>query len=262
MTEQNFSDETLMAFADGELQSPVRESVQRAIDADNDIAARVAMFMESGTSAKKALAPLLEEPVPDALLERVTAMVDADASNRKTDTGQVIPFTSRIVPPAGFEAGRWIAPIAASVALMVGAVAGYVIGTSDGNTPTALQMAALDRADIAGALNTVPSGKDVVLADMGDRFRAIATYKDANGTICREFEVDHKDQSTVVAVACKPNTIWKVQFSVVAGQAGSGYAPASSLESLEAYLTATGAGEPLTPEAEAKLLEAKSAGVQ
>ncbi|MEM9107199.1 MAG: anti-sigma factor, partial [Pseudomonadota bacterium] len=85
--------------------------------------------------------------------------------------------------------------------------------------------------------------------------RAIASYRDAVETLCREFEVDRTDNSTIVAVACRADTQWEYRFTVVAGQTNSGYAPASSLEALDAYLNAVGASDPLSPEDEAAALQ-------
>ena len=115
-------------------------------------------------------------------------------------------------------------------------------------------MDVVDRPAIVTALGTVASGDEQDLGSEG-RFRAIASYRDAGGSLCREFEVDHTDQTTIVAIACRPDTQWEYRFTVVAGQNNSGYAPASSLEALDAYLTAVGAGEPLSPEAEAATLK-------
>jgi hypothetical protein len=63
-----------------------------------------------------------------------------------------------------------------------------------------------------------------------------------------------------VAVACHGGGAWDVPFTVAAGQADGGYAPASSLEALDAYLAAVGAGPPLEPAAEREALSAVPGG--
>jgi hypothetical protein len=99
----------------------------------------------------------------------------------------------------------------------------------------------------------VPAGQEIALA-AGGRFRAIATFRDDNGDLCREFELDSADRSTVVSVACNTAGEWRVSFAVTAPGDAGGYAPASSTEALDAYLRAIEAGEPLTSEEEAEAL--------
>ena len=252
MIELNFSDETLMAFADGELDGETRIAVETAMTRDPAIAERIAQFTESRARAKAALGPLLDEPVPDALRERVAAMVEAGSAETAReaadeDKGRVITFVARRAP-------RFALPLAASVALVVGAVAGYVAAPSIDDRASELAVAGFDRPGIAGALDTVASGVQTALGDAGDRLRAISTYRNSAGALCREFEVDHADRTTVVAVACRADRNWAVQFAVVAGQAESGYAPASSLEALDAYLRAADADTPMSLEEEAAAL--------
>jgi hypothetical protein len=49
-----------------------------------------------------------------------------------------------------------------------------------------------------------------------------------------------------VAIACKKDETWKIQFAVISSPMETGYAPASSLEAVEAYMLAIGAGPALT----------------
>ena len=82
--------------------------------------------------------------------------------------------------------------------------------------------------------------------------RTIATFTDASATLCREFEVD--GPLTTVAVACRNGAEWRVAIAIDAPPANDGYAPASSLAALDAFLGSIDAGPPLPPEAEAEAL--------
>ena len=57
-----------------------------------------------------------------------------------------------------------------------------------------------------------------------------------------------------MSVACRSGDEWRVSFAVVAPGDAGGYAPASSAEALDAYLSAIEAGEPLSAEDEAEAL--------
>lgn len=251
MTASKYSDETLMAFVDGELEPGIRDAIETQMQQDEQLAARIAQLAESRARAREALAPLLTEPLPDALKARVEALLDGEEGTSLEDRSEVVAF--KRPPPAPRRMSTWRAlPIAASLVLVAGA-AGLVIGMSQTRTPSGLNVASLDRGALTTALNSVAAGAE---SDFGqsERFRAIASFMNANGALCREFEVDHADRTTVVAVACRAAEAWEVQFAVLAGQTNEGYAPASSLEALNAYLTVVGAGEPMSPEAEAEAL--------
>jgi hypothetical protein len=100
----------------------------------------------------------------------------------------------------------------------------------------------------------VPSGERTNVA--GGQFVAIASFRTADGDLCREFEFDAADRTTLVSVACRDGAAWDLRLAVVAPSAdASGYAPASSMETLDAYLMAIGADAPLSAEEEAAAIE-------
>lgn len=253
MSETSFSDEMLMAFADGELDPHTREKIELALETDDALVDRLAVFIETRSAAREAMDPLLSEPVPDELIANVKAMIDAHDSERQPEN--VVPFAPPAKPESNTAKSSWAVPLAASIALAVGGFAGFVIGTSGNNDQGATQMSMHVHKGLVEALNSVPSGEETTFDGSADRFRAIASFRNSDGAFCREFEVDHVDRTSVVAVACKPEQIWKVQFTVTANiRSNENYAPASSLDALEAYLGAIGAGEALSVEEEAAAL--------
>ncbi len=123
MTKTDFSDETLMRFADGELDPKTAAEIERAMETDDELVPRVAFFLETRTAAQTALEPLLDEPVPAELTQAIEAMV---AKKKAADQGpaSVLPFRR---PPANDQvvARRWFTPIAASLTAILGGVGGY-----------------------------------------------------------------------------------------------------------------------------------------
>ena len=92
-----------------------------------------------------------------------------------------------------------------------------------------------------------------------DRLELIASFRNGDGQLCREFEFDRPGRQTIVSVACHPGSSdagsWSTQLAVLAPPSeGSGYAPASSLETLDAYLGAIHAGPPMSDDDEAVAL--------
>ncbi|HEY9347530.1 MAG TPA: hypothetical protein VIQ53_19560 [Inquilinus sp.] len=255
MTARDFDDRTLMAFADGELDDETAAAVETAMATDDDLAGRVALFLDTRVQAKDALKPLLEEPVPEALERSVRRMADEAKSRRgpTAHTGAIGP--ARRAEPSSARR-PWIMPLAASLAAVVFGLGGYLIGMGGRDAPQSLAVAGLSSPALSEALGRVPSGEDIVLAGSADRLRAVASFRDSGGVLCREFEVDSAAGSSVVSVACRADGAWSVRFAVVAPMRDGGYAPASSMEALDAYLASAGAHEPLSPEDEAAALAA------
>ncbi len=254
MTDRTFPDEMLMRFADGELDADEMAVIEKAMETDDDLVARVAMFIETKAEAQAALRPLLEEPVPEALKAAVEGMVAAkraEAAKVETAPATVVPFEAR--KQARPATRRWTLPLAASIAAAAGGLAGYFAGSGAGPVDGAVSVAGRVGAELGEALASVPASQEIALAD-GTRFRAIASFRNDLAELCREFELDGADRSTSVSVACHSGGAWAVSFMVAAAGGTDRYAPASSTEALDAYLSAIEASEPLSPEDEAAAL--------
>lgn len=275
-----FDDETLMAFADGELDDATMAKVAAAIDRDPALAERVALFAGTRRISRDAFAPLLQTPVPVALsdairanVERSRATAPRDAAGGAPVAAPVIDLSSRRAAQAAaarakpaerarpanqnrFDFGRMSAPIAASIAIVAAGLIGYMAGTGFGpaeqSAPRA-QVALMDLPGLDQALDSVASGEDAVLAGSNFPFRAISSFRDGGERLCREFEVDAAS-GAYVAVACEADEAWSVALAINVPSQTGGYTPASSLDTLDAYLTSIGAGAPLSPEDEAAAL--------
>jgi anti-sigma factor RsiW len=255
MTKADFSDEILMRFADGELDPETSARIEHALETDDDLLARLALFTETRAQTQAALKPLLDEQVPDHLVAAVQRMVDEKrAGSNKTSPADVVPFRKRA--HASPLNGKWALPIAASlVAALLGGLAGHWLSSNNGRAADGLQVAGVGGGPaLVEALTTSPAGTETRLPGSNQRFRVIATFRDSQETLCREFEVDSPDRSTVISVACHSDDQWRVSFAVVAPGNSDGYAPASSTEALDAYLAAINAGAPMSAEEEEKAL--------
>jgi anti-sigma factor RsiW len=259
MTRAEFSDETLMAFADGELDAANTEAVLEAMAEDEGLAERVALLADTRRLAKAALAPALADPVPAALESRVRAML----AQAPVEIPRVSTAVHKPAPANDNALRRWRDMAAAAcVALALGIGIGWqgsggnsggVASPSGSPSP----FAALARGDLASVLASAASGTEQNLAD-GARLRTIATFRANSGEVCREFELDGTDGRAVVAVACRADGAWDIRLAVASVQSGDGYAPASSLETLDAYLRQIEAGAPMSAEEERAALAASN----
>ncbi|AOF94349.1 hypothetical protein [Sinorhizobium sp. RAC02] len=245
MIKQEFDDETLMAFADGELDEAQSQALEEALAADDALAERLAVFLDSRRLVGDALKPLIDEPVPEALLASVRRM--AEDAQRAADKPQdnVVAFHPRPQQAAAPVARRWLMPLAASVVAAVAGVVGFSIGRMG-------PPAAGSGAEIASALDREASGKDVALDASGKVLHVIATFRDERGDVCREYEVKEPAGRTLT-IACRQQDGWTTRLALTAPSA-DGYVPASSQETIDAYLASIQAGAPLSPEEERSAL--------
>ena len=100
------SDEMLMAYADGELDSDSAGAVARAAANNSQVAARIEAFRASRQAAREAFADVLAEPPPDRLL----ATLRTGASTMGTDAAVVTLPRRRRLPMT-------MLPLAAAIVL-------------------------------------------------------------------------------------------------------------------------------------------------
>lgn len=250
MTQTDFTDEILMAYVDDELDIEMAKAVDAAVLSDSDVAKRVRLFSETRArlGALSDATPL--DPVPDALMARISATLDAA---RAEEEKKVLPF--RQVRDVKNQSWQPLA-LAASVALAVGFGAGFGVqmfvpepdGTRlnfDQPLPLAVEL----------ALNEMPTGTVLDLAE--GSLTVIGTFYNDGQELCREFEFDDATGGTRISVVCKQEDRWDTRL-IVATNARNGetYAPASSFETLDAYLVSIGASAQLSSEEEAAALRA------
>ena len=248
MATPEFTDEDLMAYADGQLPEERASALDLALSQDPSLAERLALFVETSAAAKEALAPMLDEPVPDELVANVRALAE-----KSKPSATVTPFPPRPAnSPAAPSRSFWQVPLAAGLALIVGFGAAQFTGAGD-TVDGELILAGLGSPEVIGALTSVASGEETTLTG-GERFAAIATFEDGAGALCREYELDRTTGETLVSVACHDGSDWSLRLAIAASSDSTGYAPASSLDTLDAYLTATEAGAPMSLEDEAAAL--------
>lgn len=244
MTKLEFDDETLMAFADGELDERRSLALEEALAEDETLAERLAVFLDSRRLVGDTLKPLIDEPVPEALLASVKRMAEEAREKAPAPQDNIISFRpkSQAVPVA---TRRWLVPLAASLV----AVISGVIGFSAGRLASPVSNSG---AEIAAALGREASGQDVALGADGNVLHIVATFRDAGGALCREYALKQPEKSTLT-VACREGDGWSTRLALTTPVA-EGYVPASSQETLDAYLTSIQAGAPLSAEEESKAL--------
>lgn len=224
---EKVTDEMLMAYADGELDTPEREKIALLAQADPALAARIADFSRSRAAVAGLYAPVRAEPVPPELV--------AAAMGRK---------------PAGRPAFRpWGMAAAAMLAVAAG-LGGYWTGLDRPGAPGFFE-AATGEAALA-ALAQAPSGEVVAL---GGTIEAMArgSYQTPEGP-CRLYEARGADES-LAGVACLGTEGWRV-LAATRDSGPADYRPAAEagIAALDSFLDGLGAGPDMGAEEEAALI--------
>jgi hypothetical protein len=209
--------ETLMAYADGELDPVAAKRVERAIAADPALAEQVAAHRRLRARIAGSFAPVAEAPVS----ERLTSLLKPD---------NVVPLRPRARPRFDL---RWGAAIAASLAIgiLIGPMLRPAAPVRVG--PTGL----VASGDLARALDTQ------LAATQGDApIRVIVSFRDSSGAICRTFA-----GRATSGIACREGDGWSVRRTVSgAGEARTDYRQAGSTDpALMAMAQDMMAGAPL-----------------
>lgn len=266
---QRPSDEVLLAFADGALTGEEADAVARHLETDEDARQLVDTFKRTAVLVSAAYDPVLDAPVPERLVKAASGEPAAAAPSN------VVPLRRRM---NGWpKASVYLAPLAASVLLAVGAVAGYRLAAVTPPDSKGLQLAVGPLpagAPIATILETTASNMPVTPGRAAPTSAAelmvVATFYDRNGRACREFEVTFPpngaaaDPALFAAIGCRNSEgRWSIEGAVhLAGGPSPSlgeFNPASgkSFSAIEGVLTALGAKPAITPAEEQALIESR-----
>jgi hypothetical protein len=241
MAGEEAEDEMLMRLADGELAGPDAAALRARIAAEPALAARYALFTGTREAAAAAFAPLAAQPVPDRLLAAVLA---ADRAARPPDSAKVVPLPAR-------RAASWVPlALAASVAALLAAPAGYLLGRSGGEAPMLADPLAGAHGLVVAALESTPSGSRRSAG--GATVEPLATHAVAGG-VCRDFRLERAD-AALLGIACRAAEGWRLRAGVVL-EGGPAIRPASGDHpAILAVLEQLGAAPPMDAETEAAAL--------
>lgn len=237
-----FSDETLIAYADGELDPVTRAALEAAMTDDPALAERVARHRALRTRLESAFAPILTEPVP----ERLLASARGAAAQPSSAKVVALPLRPR-APRAHWSWPQWGA-IAAS--LIVGALLSPLLPRATGDRPLVdargghmLAGGILARALSEQLASTQPAGAPV---------RIGVTFREHGGAYCRTFAL--REPGELAGLACRAQDSWRIEaLALRAAESGGAYRQAASAlpPAVAGTLADLIEGEPLDAAAEA-----------
>ncbi len=232
----SFTDEQLMAYADGELDEGARAEIAAALARDPALAARVQEHRAAREQLQAAFAPVLDEPIPD----RLTAAIDAPARTRVVDLRDAREGKTR-------GRARWSWPEWAAIA------ASLLLGVLIGLTALESRLTFVERDGSLIAAGPLERALKEQLSDGEGEHRVALSFRSRNGAFCRAF-ISRDDLS---GLACRGADGWNIHALAEAPARSAQYERASSalpagvLAAIDQWIE----GEPLTLEEEASARE-------
>ena len=201
-----FTDETLMAYADGELDESTRAQVERAIRADPVLAAKVRQHIALRQDVFRAFARTLDEPVPQRLRQVASAPKVIQLDSVRAARKQAVEARRRWSWP------EW----GAIAATLVVGVMGGVLGLKGVQSETTFAQAGANGALRAhGKLDAALTTQLASTGAPAGGVRIGVSFVGRDGQYCRTF-----DMGSAAGLACRAGGGWSIPV-LVEGQGGA-----------------------------------------
>jgi hypothetical protein len=248
---KSFSDEILMAYADGELDEVTRHAVEEAMNKDAALARRVAQHKAMRNDVFAAFTPVAEEAVPPRLAQplRQATVVSLDSVRARREAEQQAARKAT-------RGRRWSWPEWGALAamLMVGVMAGHY---GVGMLPVDQGETVASREGVLVAQGRLATALDQQLAGSGGPVRIGTSFLAQDNSYCRSFTTAQE----MSGLACKQGGAWKVQLAVQSqGKSQQGEYRQAAAEMPTQVLDAIDqriAGQPLDAKAEQEAVQRK-----
>ena len=200
-----YSDEILMAYVDGEVDSETREAVAAAALRDPGLAARIARHAALRRTIGAAYESTLGEPVPERLIAPVRRGSTTLEASPVTELGQARSLRQQRATRPWFRQ-EWTA-VAASVA--VGLAVGLLL-RNGGTSATASDLIAFDNGlpTATGLLAQALSTQLASGGERGDAVRLGISFRAKSGEYCRTFALPVREG--LAGLACREPGAWSV----------------------------------------------------
>lgn len=218
-----YTDDILMAYADGELDAPTRAEIEQAMQTDRAIAARIDQHRALRDKVFAAFAPIAQEAVPQRLHQAAHGHAELPPDVTPIDIARAAREAKKQAPA---PRRTWMQFGGIAAALVVGVMAGRQ--TTPQADIASRNGALVAQAGLADALSTqLASGAE------GD-IRIGVTFVSKDGAYCRSFT--HRQTA---GLACQQGGQWTLPVVAQGGDGQGDYRqaaatmPAAVLEAID-----------------------------
>ena len=235
-----FSDQTVMAFVDGELDDATRAALEVAMVTDLRLADRVARERRLRARLQSEFDPVLREPISERLLAA------AQGTSAKARSGNIIWL--RRIPARHWSWPQWSA-VAASLVL------GVLIAPLLRHEPTEGPLGIRDGKVLASGALAHALSEQLASNQVADApVHVGVSFLSRTGDYCRTFTL--RGKRAVAGLACREGESWRLEALKATARATSAlgeYQPAASAlpPAIEQSVDEIIVGDPLDAKAEA-----------
>jgi hypothetical protein len=203
------SDETLMAYADGELDAATRASIEAAMQEDPEIRKRVARHRALREAMRGAFSTVLDEPVPDRLIQAARGLTAATRAQTATPQSAVVNLSlarESAQQKNSATPRRW-QPAAMAASLLLGLGLGFLAWHGP--------VGALIQPGAGGGLIASAALAETLSNQLSDDRSQVSvafaglSFRDKSGDYCRTFSLSGADASS--GLACREGADWRIK---------------------------------------------------
>ncbi len=203
----NISDETLMAYVDGELDAAACAALEAALATDPALSARLARQQALIGQVRAAFDGVLDEPLPPHLLATARTAGNAAAAQRPQ------PADDRKRSGGGgvsSQYGSWPRWGALAASLIVGVLAGYIVPRQSPDGLVTENGRLIARGALANALSEQLASTP---PDETAPLRVGLSFRGRSGDYCRTFTIiGGGEQPPHAGLACREGPDWRVRI--------------------------------------------------
>jgi len=251
---KKITDEILMAYIDGELDDQKASKIREAIESDSETFRRAEILSASDSALKGAYDSLLQEPVPNRLIETVMGF---NADNPfKIFLKSVISFFH--MPPGWRFTGAAVVSLALLVAIIL-------VSTQPSRQESSLYSLIINTGGFSHGLETTISGKTFKTADNKIKVTPVFTFVDKSHRYCRQYEMisaGDYENSLSRGIACRDNSghwettalVFQSPSDTSSTDTNAGYIKAGGNDLIDTITSTLMAKPPMTLKREKKLI--------
>lgn len=231
--------ETLMAYADGELDPVTAKRVEKAVAADPALAAQVEKHRKLRETLRAHFDPIADEAAPVRLAGMVRGPAEVVSLGAARQAREAKEAAKASPKPVAANSNWWRTFGGVAAALVIGIALGVTsrsgLGSGGGSLATQNERL-VAQGEMAKGLDTQLASKDGLVR---------LSFRDAKGGYCRVFEAGARS-----GVACREGADWAIRSYRQDGRAEQGEYRQAGSASVMADAQAMMAGEPLDTAAE------------